>query len=261
MSLKVLLKLRDASILECERKRTEISELCKNVRGTRVAGGVTSLVGGVMAITGFVLLPFTLGASLALTGVGAAVGVAGGGLSIGSIITDKVVSNKKLRNFDAILEIDKQLTGQFNKLITKLNEIIETVEKEGSYGDKEKVFALILYGGSQLARVGTVVTKTGISGGQLTRIVIQGTAFTVRAVGSAARGVAIVGGVVSALTIPLDIYEIASNSIRLHKGSESDEMKFFNEKIEMLCKEREEIQQMMDNLTPVDVQAMPGPTP
>lgn len=258
MSLKVLLKLRDASISECETKHAEISKLAKKVRCTRIAGGVTSLVGTTLTIVGFGLVPVTLGGSIALTVLGAGIGLTGGGLSIGSIITGRLVPNKKQKEVNAILKIDIQLTEQFNKLVEKWKSILESIEEEGGHGNREDILALIL-GGGHLARLSTVAAKTGISGGQLARAALQSTAVvTARSFQSAARGIAFAGVAIALLTVPFDIYEIVSNSIKLHKGSETKHIKRINEILSSLHNEQQSMKQMMDNLTPNVRAANPG---
>lgn len=245
LSLKVLSKLREASITELETKRDDILKLCRNARATRAAGAATSLVGGVMTIAGFALIPVTLGGSIALSVVGAGVGVTGGALSIASTVTDKVKSKGKLKNAQAILEIDRQLTEHVNELFTKLNKIIENEHRRHPNLSQDEAISIVLHGGHQLVRIGAVVSKTSASGLHIARTAIQGSVFALKVAGPAAKGVAVVGGVVTALTIPLDIYELVSNSVQLYRKSETDAIKWFNEQLGLLREEKEKMEKML----------------
>lgn len=70
-----------------------------------ITGGTTTAVGGVTAIAGLALAPFTLGASLIVTAVGVGVATAGGIASASAAISDNVNNmndRKKVRcNFTA----------------------------------------------------------------------------------------------------------------------------------------------------------------
>ncbi|XP_010777148.1 apolipoprotein L5-like [Notothenia coriiceps] len=70
--------------------------LDKVSKGTKIAGitgGATSAVGGVAAVAGVALAPFTLGASLLLTVAGAGVMAAGGITGASAAIAHKVTRN------------------------------------------------------------------------------------------------------------------------------------------------------------------------
>ncbi|KAJ4918090.1 hypothetical protein JOQ06_000185 [Pogonophryne albipinna] len=70
--------------------------LDKVSKGTKIAGitcGATSAVGGVAAVAGVALAPFTLGASLLLTAAGAGVMAAGGITGASAAIAHKVTRN------------------------------------------------------------------------------------------------------------------------------------------------------------------------
>jgi len=63
----------------------KLQQMNRDVRISRIAGASTSIIGGVVAVVGFGLIPVTFGASLALTIVGTAIGVAGGATSAGAM--------------------------------------------------------------------------------------------------------------------------------------------------------------------------------
>lgn len=55
-----------------------------------ITGGTTTAVGGVAAIAGLVMAPFTMGVSLVITAVGVGVATAGGITSASAAISDNV---------------------------------------------------------------------------------------------------------------------------------------------------------------------------
>ncbi|XP_054457233.1 uncharacterized protein si:cabz01007807.1 isoform X2 [Anoplopoma fimbria] len=69
-----------------------------------ITGGTTTAVGGVTAITGLVLAPFTFGASLIITAVGVGVATAGGIASASAAISDNVNNMHDRKKVEIILE-------------------------------------------------------------------------------------------------------------------------------------------------------------
>ena len=239
----MLVKLREATVVELERIKEDIFDVCQKTRRSRMAGAITSLVGGGLAAVGFGLIPVTFGGSIALSVIGAGVGVAGGAVSIASTVTDKVMSKGKLKQAQAIVNIDKQLTEQVNDLFIKLHKILESIQRKDPSTTREQVMAVLLQG-HHLLRVGAVAARSV----HIARTVIQGSVFALKVAGPAARGIAVVGGVATVLTIPLDLYELISNSVKLYKKSDTDATKWFNEQLALLRKQQKDIEQINEEL-------------
>ncbi|KAG1937927.1 calcium/calmodulin-dependent protein kinase type 1D [Pimephales promelas] len=76
-----------------------------------LAGGVVGLAGGITSIVGLILTPFTLGASLIVTGVGIGVAVAGGVASGASNITKMVNQRTDRQKIKMIItELQEKIT-------------------------------------------------------------------------------------------------------------------------------------------------------
>ncbi|XP_041379665.1 uncharacterized protein LOC121392580 [Gigantopelta aegis] len=174
-----------------------------------------------MSVAGFALIPFTFGGSLLLTGIGAGIAVAGGVTAIGATIADLVINKKELREANDLLTLDRQLCQVMNSLRENIRNIAERIASEDPRVNVEQVIVGILRGGQNAVRVGMAGIKAGITVAQLAEMggiaALEGSVFALRLTSVAARGIAVVGGLVSALIIPLDIYEIVSNSIKLSK--------------------------------------------
>ena len=240
LALEVLYKLRNATITKLEQERKSIFTICQNARRSRIAGSVTSLTGGVLAIIGLGLIPVTLGGSIALSVVGAGVSVAGGAVSIASIVTVWVMSKRKFKKAKAIINVDRQLTEQVNALNEKMPQQSPTSREEA---------VTVAFQGRQIVRTVAVTATAATGGAQIARSAVHGGLFALRVTASAARGVAIVGGVATALTVPLDIGELIYNSVKLYKKSKTKDAKWFDEHLESL---RTELKKIEENETPTE---------
>ncbi|KAL7374758.1 hypothetical protein ABVT39_006643 [Epinephelus coioides] len=69
-----------------------------------ITGGTTTAVGGVTAIAGLVLAPFTLGVSLVITAVGVGVATAGGITSASAAISDNVNNMQDRKKVEIVLD-------------------------------------------------------------------------------------------------------------------------------------------------------------
>lgn len=68
----------------------DINEFHQKAKIAGITGGTTTAVGGVTAIAGLALAPFTFGASLVITAIGVGVATAGGITSASAAISDNV---------------------------------------------------------------------------------------------------------------------------------------------------------------------------
>ncbi|KAF4111663.1 hypothetical protein G5714_008694 [Onychostoma macrolepis] len=91
-----------------------------------LSGSVIGAAGGITALVGLILAPFTLGASLIVTGVGVGVGVAGGVTGAASTITN-TVQQKSFR--ESLEQIQKKYDSVSEPILTPLN----TLRKGAKY--------------------------------------------------------------------------------------------------------------------------------
>ncbi|RVE60318.1 hypothetical protein OJAV_G00179530 [Oryzias javanicus] len=95
----------------------DISEFHHKAKIAGITGGTTTAVGGIAAITGLALAPFTLGASLVITAVGAGVAAAGGITSASAAISDNVNNSNERKKMEVLLkEYEDQLEDIANIL-------------------------------------------------------------------------------------------------------------------------------------------------
>ena len=93
----VWFNIRDSVVNSIEENLNKVTKVCNYTRRSRVARATVSIVGGGLAVVWLALLPFTLGLSLALSAVGAVLGVGGGLTSLGAIISKTAIPKSKLK--------------------------------------------------------------------------------------------------------------------------------------------------------------------
>ncbi|XP_067298880.1 uncharacterized protein [Pseudorasbora parva] len=202
-NLEVLEKLADG--LEKVHYNTTVGSL---------AGGVVGLAGGITSVVGLILTPFTLGASLIVTGVGIGVAVAGGIASGVSNIT-KMVNQRTDRQQIKIMITD------FQEKITSTSSCIQNIQiavETQKVFFESKISQSNTQSGADLASVGARLGR-GLGGiaelVRLTQVASVGrvAAQTARAVRVAEAAT----GVLAGLFVAVDVLFIALDSREIHK--------------------------------------------
>lgn len=230
--------VRDNTITTLKEIVEKLQKMNRDVRISRITGASTSIVGGIVAIVGFALIPVTFGGSLALTIVGTTVGVAGGATSAGATIADIVKTKISNSKAEKILEKDRELTAEINKKLKEMSRMVQRVQCEHGNIPKTKILSLMLRGGQGIGYIGTLVAKFTIEGLEIARV---GGVAALRLTGAGLRAAAIAGGVVSGLLIPIDVVDIAVNANKLFKKSHSTATEQLSKHISELEKQRDQI--------------------
>ncbi|XP_041845881.1 serine/threonine-protein kinase 3-like isoform X4 [Melanotaenia boesemani] len=181
-----------------------------------LTGGVIGAVGGITSIVGLILAPFTLGASLIVTGVGVGVGVLGGVTAGASNIT-KMVNQSSDRK--AVNNLIKEFKQKINAVVSWLQEISDslqtlssqfpqTSDTDGSDDNLKK---------ENLTRLGLRAAK-GMGGiAELMRLLQVVNIGKIAAQASRAVRVAEAAtGVLSGLFLAVDIFFIAMDAKEIH---------------------------------------------
>ncbi|RXN38139.1 serine threonine- kinase Nek5-like isoform X1 [Labeo rohita] len=176
-----------------------------------LAGGVVGLAGGITSIVGLILTPFTLGASLIVTGVGIGVAVAGGVASGVSNIT-KMVNERSNRQKVKLLitELQEKITST-SYCVQNIQIAIETQrllsESNESWLNAESLISAGARLGRGLGGVAELVRLVQVTGAG--RIAAQ----TARVV----RVAEVATGVLTGLFVAVDIFFVALDSREIHK--------------------------------------------
>ncbi|XP_040904833.1 apolipoprotein L3-like [Toxotes jaculatrix] len=200
-----LTKLRDvADGLERVHQSTTIVSL---------AGGVIGAMGGITSIVGLILAPFTLGASLIVTGVGVGVSALGGVTAGASNITNMVNQSSDCK---AVRSILKEFEQKIPAVVTWLQEVGNSIQNiRSGFGSLDTADSQFTQ--ENLTRLGFRAGK-GIGGlAELIRLVQVTNIGRIAAQASRAVRVAEVAtGVLSGLFIAVDIFFIAMDAKEIH---------------------------------------------
>ncbi|CAN9509679.1 unnamed protein product [Ophioblennius macclurei] len=82
----------------------DLSDFHQKAKIAGITGGTTTAVGGVTAIAGLALAPFTLGTSLVITAIGVGVATAGGITSASAAISDNVNNSNDRKKVETVLQ-------------------------------------------------------------------------------------------------------------------------------------------------------------
>ncbi|XP_039508028.1 uncharacterized protein LOC120463186 isoform X2 [Pimephales promelas] len=176
-----------------------------------LSGSVIGAAGGITALVGLILTPFTLGASLIVTGVGVGVGVAGGVTGAASTITN-TVQQKAFRG--SLEKIQQKYESVSEPIITPLNTLRKVLRRITKFSvffgntsfDNVQISCNLDRGNilcaSQLLNLGLLAN--------VSRIATQ-TARVGRVVAEA------VSGVLSGLLVILDVAFIVMDSVDIHQ--------------------------------------------
>ena len=218
-----------------------------NVSKSTIAGASASTVGGILAIAGLIAAPFTFGAGLVVSLVGAGIGGAGSLVMSVSKVIEITLAKLGLKEVQGAIDEDKEACTQLQEKLENLERFISDFREIESNGfeflhnlagrefttsTEEKIdfFARFLRVFSSTASVGAgAFAAAG--------------AFA-RAGGLA--GANLAGGVAGAVLLPLDIYMLVKSSLEVHRGSTTQVVNDLRKLLsELECPEEDEIQEMV----------------
>nr|XP_009301129.1 apolipoprotein L4-like [Danio rerio] len=197
-----------------------IEELNKYFNTTvgSLAGGVIGLVGGILSVVGLILTPFTLGASLIVTGVGVGVATAGGVTAGVSNVTKIVNQRSNRQNVKMLITMIQEKITSTSCCIqniqiavgTKLKEFPESDQPQSNAQSGKNSDKQTLASGARLGR-----GLAGIS--ELARLVEVASVGKVAAqTARVARVAEVATGVLSGLFIAVDVFFIALDAKEIH---------------------------------------------
>uniref|UniRef100_A0A671M2H7 Protein kinase domain-containing protein n=2 Tax=Sinocyclocheilus anshuiensis TaxID=1608454 RepID=A0A671M2H7_9TELE len=182
-----------------------------NTTVSSLTGGVVGLAGGITSIVGLILTPFTLGASLIVTGVGIGTAVAGGITAGASNITNMVNQQTNRQKIKMILTEFQEKITSIICCIQSISTAVETLQNEFSTSSGSLSNARSgMRAGARLGRgLGGIPELL-----RLTQVVNVG-----KIAAQAARAVRVAEaatGVLSALFIAVDVFFVFLDSREIH---------------------------------------------
>ena len=206
-------QLRKKIIVQLRQKEEVFITTTKNVRIARSVGAGVGIVGGVMTLGGFILAPFTLGGSLVVSVVGAGIGAAGGLTSVGASIADKVIEKNELKEVNNLLTIHDQLCRVMEELIRLLDNEARRLAHDNPDLSNDALFFGLLRTGETLLRFGSVGARGASVAVQVANLggigALEGGIFAARIASGAVAGVAIVGGLLNVILLPISVIDLS----------------------------------------------------
>ncbi|XP_034567323.1 uncharacterized protein LOC117832340 [Notolabrus celidotus] len=246
----------------------QLDSMNKGAKISNVVGSSVGAVGGVLVIAGLVLIPFTLGGSLALIG-GLGLGITSGLNSVvttftklGVNLTQQGKANEFFQNFmtdvQSLQDCLQEVTSQkVTKLEYKFLEVIEEVVKSGvslcSVESKisslvEAVSAFTAVESEEIAvSAGEVAVLEGRGLSSVSRLASEIPEVAMAAVKVPLRELPAVG--LNIFCIGLDIYFICRDSISLAKGNETEVSQFIRARSALLKSEIDSWEKIHDALS------------
>ncbi|XP_028649391.2 apolipoprotein L3-like [Erpetoichthys calabaricus] len=185
-----------------------------------ITGGTVSAAGGIVTIAGLILAPFTLGASLMVSGVGLGVAVAGGVTSASATISDTVSNSLERQKVEEIIKSYQKDMKAFVECLETVNSCLKNVEELNESKLKESLANEALLKTSNKIQLGARAGKALTNAAEIARV-----ATLAKASGGLTRAIRVAGvatGVLSGLFLGLDVYFIAKDSIDLHNGAKTE---------------------------------------
>ncbi|KAJ0056736.1 hypothetical protein NL108_014126 [Boleophthalmus pectinirostris] len=211
----------------------KLDKMTKGARISNVTGSSVGLVGGALSIVGLALIPVTFGASMALIGTGAGLGVLSGANAVTTLAVEKGVNHTQKKEAEKRFEnFMEDMNFLQNCLDDVINQHIENVP--------ENPITLNARMASDCAsglKVGNIIGK----GAEVGVAAAKGAV----AIGKAARGGFIA---LNALFIGVDVFLIVNNSIDLYKGAPNEASKFLRARAALWKSEIDSMQQICDSL-------------
>ncbi|XP_075056950.1 apolipoprotein L3-like [Mixophyes fleayi] len=242
----LLLKIFEECIKDLLRIADDVDKFHKGATIASITGSSFGIAGGITSIVGLILAPFTLGASLIVSGVGIGVAVAGGVTGAAASIADTVHIKKKCNRVEEIVSeiqgiftkihnISENIKGEYEALNSVLD--AEQMENMGKIGGRGAFLTLEISRLVQLGRISAAATR-GVE------LVAQG-----------ARAARVVSGVFAAVFIVVDAAFVVKGAIDLHKGAKTEAaaeirkiVHELQEKYDDMQKENKKLQVLLQDL-------------
>ena len=246
---------------------TNLHEHHKNVNISTVTGASMGTLGGILSVAGLIAAPFTFGAGIVVSLVGAGIGGAGGLVMSGSKVAEIILENSGLKDVQAAIEEDHEACRELQQKLDSMEDFIfQLVQSLKPLHDNAMLLRELEGSGFQFLRdqffaegIAKSTEERVDIGARFFRAVTSGatiSASVVATAGAVARSAAvagtraahIAGSVVSAALIPLDITLLVKSSLELHHGSTSKAVEDIRGILNQLeCPNEEEIQGLVES--------------
>ena len=226
-----LIRLRKLTISHLRNVVTKLDTHEFNCAAAKIGGSSAGMTGAILSIVGISLtltgFGSAVGAPLSITGI--CIAISGALTTSGAAVTDTILKNIELKSINEDLKMDYFRSQQVNVLICRAS-------KDASLSNKWKAHNFVELGGiiMNLAKIGVSIgggamklganTATRIApmaSGQAIYASTNASTYASAVTDAVACSLNIASITFASLTLPLDIWIIVTNSIRVHKKKPS----------------------------------------
>ena len=254
---------------QLEELATKLHEHHRNVNISTITGASMGTIGGILSVAGLIAAPFTFGAGIVVSLVGAGIGGAGGLVMSGSKVVEIILEKLGLKEVQAAIEDDREACSELQKQLDSLENFISSLaeflkplhddavllrELEGIRSGFEFLSQRISYEeisasteervefGARFFRAATSAATISASAAATAGAVARSAAI------AGTRAAHVAGSVISAALLPLDITLLVKSSLELHRGSTSAAVQDIRRILDELeCPDKGEIQGLVES--------------
>ena len=112
---------------QLEKLATKLHEHHRNVNISTITGASMGTIGGILSVAGLIAAPFTFGAGIVVSLVGAGIGGAGGLVMSGSKVVEIILEKLGLKEVQAAIEDDREACSELQKQLDSLENFISSL--------------------------------------------------------------------------------------------------------------------------------------
>ena len=232
--------IRTRTKKQLEELATKLHKHHRNVNISTVTGASMGTTGGILSVAGLIAAPFTFGAGIVVSLVGAGIGGAGGLVMSGSKVVDIILEKLGLKEVQETIEDDRKACSELQKQLDALENFISSLAEFLKPLHDDAVLLRELEGSGfeflsqriSYEEIGASTEERVEFGARFFRAATSAATISASAAataGAVARSAAIAGtraahvagSVISAALLPLDITLLVKSSLELHRGSTS----------------------------------------
>lgn len=250
---------------QLEELASTLHEHHRNVNITTITGAGMGTVGGVLSIAGLIAAPFTFGAGIVVSLIGAGIGGAGGLVMSGSKVVEIILTKLGLKDVQLAIDEDREACENLQQQLDSLESFISELagflkplhddavlmrELEGSgfeflHGLFPKDYTT---SAEERVEFGARFFRTLSSAATVSASAFATASAVARSAALAGtRAAHIAGSVISAALLPLDITLLVKSSLELHRGSTSKAVEDIRKILEELeCPDEKEIEMLVE---------------
>ncbi|KAL9959158.1 hypothetical protein ACROYT_G036248 [Oculina patagonica] len=244
----------------------KLHEHHRNVNISTATGASMGTLGGVLSIAGLIAAPFTFGAGIVVSLIGAGIGGAGGLVMSGSKVAEIILTKLGLKDVQQAIDEDRNACTDLQQQLDALESFISELagflkplhddavlmrELEGSgfeflHGLFPKDYTTsaeekVEFGARFFRTIGSAATVSASA-------VATAGALARSAALAGTRAAHIAGSIISAALLPLDITLLVKSSLELHRGSTSKIVEDIRKILEELeCPDEKEIEMLVES--------------